>query len=96
MNELDSQILLSSSGMCLDIDGKAAENDGIIQRICDPARDTQWWQLKWYDDNFEIVGAHGGMCVEVPDFREEPLIQMRYLPCNPNQDDNDNQRWQSK
>ncbi len=93
VREQDSQIRLLSSGMCLDIDGYAAENDGIIQRTCDPARDTQLWQLKSYGTYYEIIGVHGGLCVEVPAFQPGRLIQMTYYGCNPNKMDNGNQRW---
>jgi hypothetical protein len=96
MHGEDSQIRLLSSGMCLDIDGGAAENDGIIQRTCDPVRDTQLWQLKSYGAYYEIVGVHGGLCVEVPAFQPGRLIQMTYYSCNPNKLDNGNQRWLTK
>ncbi len=96
VRDQDSQIRLLASGMCMDIDGSAAENDGIIQRDCDPARETQLWQLRSYGSNFEIVGVHGGLCVEVPAFQTGRLIQMTYYGCNPNKLDNGNQRWLSK
>lgn len=93
------KIILKYSDMCLDIDGKAEQDDGLIQRACDPTRDTQLWTAQEYGSYIAIKGVHRGLCVDDPGFSLGPTTQILYYGCNATHDGvNDaNQLWlQSK